>query len=280
MKRPHVHAVIYGFPGAKKSTCASTFPTPIYVCNFDGRSKAGPYLRTGDKVEDSRTKDLGVPIQRVYDGKTLVAEIHHYQDPDPERPDAFGLFRQEQRNFDPTKWGTWVFDSVTSGELAARLEQQFVINPNTKDPRQWFAGATDQLERQLVRRATSYECNAVVICHITEEYVDVPASKDAPAKRIDKRVEFAERTNTEGDVTRTQLVRSISAPGRLSKRHALISQYSECYRAYILFRDGKQSWWLQTEPDEEWIANTQIPAPNPCTPDYDKLWSRADKTTR
>jgi len=280
MKRPEIHAVVYGFPGSYKSTFASTFPTPIYVCNFDGRSKAGPFLRMGDKVVNGESDKLGVPLQRVYDGKTLVAEIHHYQDPDPEKPDAFDLFRQEQQEFNPSKWGTWVLDSVTAAELAARLEQQFNINPNVRDGRQWFAGATDQLERQLVRRATSYECNVVVICHITEEFVDVPASKEGPAKRVDKRVEFGERVSSDGETVRQQLVRSISAPGRLSKRHTLISQYGECYRAYTLFKDGKRSWWLQTEADEEWIANTQIPAPDPCLPDYDKLWARADKTTR
>lgn len=272
-KRPFIHVIIYGVPGTKKSTFAATFPLPIYVACFDAYGKDSPYLRIGDTVEDDET-ELGVPVRRVLDAKgKLMVELHYYHDPDPEKPNSWPFFLREQKAFEPREWGTFVVDSITSAMLSAKYHQQFKINPNVSQPMLWLAGATDQLEMQFMRRAAGFACNVVVCCHIAEKYITVPASKGAPERKIDKRVEMEE--TAEGH---TIVLRGLSAPGRLARDKGLISQYAESYRAYIS-RDasGQKVWLLQTDSDEDWIAASQIPAPNPCTPEYEALFTNYDK---
>ena len=45
-RRP-IHCLVYGDPGAGKSTFVATFPTPILVFMFDGLGKDTPYLNLG-----------------------------------------------------------------------------------------------------------------------------------------------------------------------------------------------------------------------------------------
>jgi hypothetical protein len=267
--RPFIHALVYGFPGTKKSTFAATFPLPIYVAHFDAYGKDSPFLRIGTTTEEDESP-LGVPIRRVLDDRgRVMVELRYYHDPDPEKPDSWAYFLREQKEFVPRDWGTWVLDSVTSAMLAAKYQQQFKINPNVSQPMLWLAGATDQLEMQLMRRAAGFACNVVVCCHIAEKYITVPGGKGAPERKIDKRVEYEE--TEEGH---TIILRGLSAPGRLARDKGLISQYAESYRAYISRdKDGKKVWLLQTDSDEEWIAASQLPAPNPCAPSYDALFA-------
>jgi len=195
----------------------------------------------------------------------LLFEIHYYHDPDPEKPDGFALFRDEQKQFDPTAWATWIGDSVTAAVVAARLEQQFVIQPEVKQPMKWHAGATDQLEMQLVRRVASYPCNVVLTAHIADAYVEQPTPQGV--RRSDRRVPMAE--TSEG---RPILLQGISAPGRLARDKGLVSQYAEVYRAYVVMGKKGPEWYLQTEPDGDWIVMSQLLAPDGARPDYKELW--------
>lgn len=275
-KRPLLHVVVYGHPNTFKSTFAATFPKPIYVCQFDGYGKDAPYIRAGATTEDDES-DAGVPIKRVLDKKdNPIIEIRYYTDPEPEKPDAWELFRREQRAFDPSKWGTWVLDSITSAVIAAKYQQQFKINPDALQPMQWVAGATDQLEMQIARRAAGFPCNVVVCCHIAEKFVMQPGSRGQPERRIDKRVELEE--TPEGE---TVVLRGLSAPGRLARASGLISQFSETYRSYVT-RNGKgeKVYLLQTDSDADYVAASQIPAPNPCAPEYDALFADVEKERR
>ena len=273
-KNPHVHLDLYGYPGAGKSTFASTFDVcgPGFVAAFDGIGKTGPFHRRGDAIKRGET-DNGIPFDDISYKGDLMWRVAYYTDADPEKPDAYALFRTEIRLFDPSKWGTFVLDSLTSMALSSYLEQRFVINKSDegkyddKKSLKWRSAMTDQLEFQLCRRFVSYECNVIVIAHVEEKEVTVP-SKDGPVK-VSKKVEVAD----ESEDGRIQVVRTISAPGRLSKRSIVASQFGETYRAYVQrTKDGKRHWLLQTQPDNDWNAATQFDAPDPCEPTYEAIW--------
>jgi hypothetical protein len=240
----------------------------MYVAMFDAFGQDGPFIRQGDKVEKGVSK-LGVPIKRVFLKKELLIEIHYYHDVEETNPNAWNDFTTEQKAFVPTDWATWVGDSVTEAAEAAKYEQQFAVNKNG-NMMQWAGGATDQLSIHFKSRLKSYDCNVVVCAHVAQKYVNVPSfSKGVPATRVDKRIESAE-SSEDGNV---QLVRGLSAPGRLARDGGLMSQFQECYRAYVVTDSkGTRHFRLQTENDGEWVAKTQIPAPDGCEPHYDALW--------
>lgn len=269
---PAIHMIVYGYSGTQKSTLAASFPKPIYVVCFDGRGKAAPYRRAGDRIEMDESQ-RGTPIERVYAGKKMIIEIHHYQDWNIDKPDAFSRFRTEIRDFDDRAWGTFVFDSLTSAALSALMEQRFLINPgemgafDDRKSLRWNSGAVDQLEFQLARRFVGYECNVVVTAHVEERMVTIP-TRDG-LKNVDKRIEMG----VEDEEGAVQIMRCLSAPGRLGKRGRLVSQYAETTRAYVLVdKKGRRSWHLQTEPDEQWVCCTQVPIPDGIAPDYEEFW--------
>lgn len=209
--------------------------------------------------------------------RRLLFEIHYYHDNDPENPDAWPLFRQEQRDFKPEEWGAWCGDSITGAVDAAFCEQQFRVN-KTGNSMQWRAGTTDQLEIHFKMRLKGYRCDVVVTAHVEKKYVNVPAfGKGGTEKRIDKRSESGVEDDEGGQI----MVRGIAAPGRLARSEGLISQFSEVYRAYG-YRDSKNRprWGLQTELSEEFAAKTQILAPDGCKPDYEELWANFTRKTR
>jgi hypothetical protein len=138
-------------------------------------------------------------------------------------------------------------------ELAFRMEQKKVLNSKTADPRQWFAGATDDIEELIVTGFGSLSaCNVVVLAHVED-------SKNADESPI------------EG-----LRARNPSAPGRLRTR--LGTAYPEIYRSFITVDDsGHHSYWLQTRYGGQWAAASQIPAPNPCPANYQALWPEGEE---
>lgn len=263
-----IHLLLYGFSGSKKTSMAATFPTPGYVAMFDAYGQDSPFLRAGDKVEKAKSKS-GVPIKRVWHKKDLLFEVHYYYDEDEENPDAWHLFREEQQLFDHTQWATWVCDSLTEAAEAAKFEQ-LRINPKG-NMMQIMGGVTDQLSLHLKTRLKKYDCNVVVICHVAQKFVNVPSfQKGVPATRVDKRIESSE-ANEDGNI---QLVRGLSAPGRLARDGGLMSQFAEVYRTYVVTDEkGKRRYCLQTQNDGEFVAKTaQINAPDGCEPTYQAIW--------
>lgn len=271
MTHQPIHVLVYGFSGSMKTTLAASFPAPIYVCMFDAMGQDEPFVREGDRVERS-TSVNGVPIKRVFLGKKLIAELHFYHDVDETRPNAWDDFTMEQKLFVPTDWATWVGDSVTEAAEAALFEQQYHVGKTLNNPMLWRAGATDQMSVAFKTRLKRYDCNVVVCAHIAQKYVNIPSfSKGQPSQRVDKRIESAESSD-DGAAT---LVRGLAAPGRLARDGGLMSQFQECYRSYVTTDEkGKHHFRLQTENDGDFIAKTQIPAPDGCEPHYDALWEK------
>ena len=239
---------------------AATFETPSLVKFFDPYGKDAPYLRRGDQVKDSETED-NIPVKLVSLKGKLLFQIEYYHDPNPEKPDAYKLFRKSMSRLngkEQQRFKTLITDSVTSMELAARMEQKYLINPDTAQPMQWWAGATDRLEEMLINRYAGLDMNVVTITHISEEKVTVIGN-----------VRKATGKTEMHDV----LVRGLSAPGRLSRARGLPMAYSEVWRLYLEINDkNKPEWYVQTQGDGTWLAHSQIGAPDGCRPDYGDVW--------
>jgi hypothetical protein len=252
--RPIGHWLIYGDSGAGKSTGASTFPKPLLVLAFDPRGKEMPYVRRGIPAE-SIADDGETAVTEVLSRKTgeMLVRIEHYLDAEPTKPTGFARFRRRLVNLtrDIDEWGiqTLVLDSVTFMELAARKEAQYVLNPNSREPRQWFGSSTDALEEVLMIRFGALPINVVVLAHIDEDKDEVHGL----------------------------MVRHPSAPGRLRKRSP--AGYSELYRAYVKrTTDGEREYNWQTQSDAMYNCASQIDAPDPCLQDYRLLWTADDAT--
>jgi hypothetical protein len=246
MDHPPVHLLMYGDSGSGKSTSTSTFPKPMLVLAFDPYGKETPYLKRGVVAEGE--DDLGTRFQDVLSKKSgsLLIRIEHYIDVDPTAPEAYRRFltRLTRLSRDVERYQTVVLDSVTFMELAARKMNQYVLNPNSKEPRQWFAGATDTLEEVLMLRFGALPCNVVVLAHIDEDKDEVNGT----------------------------YVRNPSAPGRLRKRSP--AGYSELYRAYARRNEGgvREYVW-QTRSDALYNASSQVNAPDPCPQTYAAIWT-------
>jgi hypothetical protein len=249
-----LHTLIYGDSGAGKSTAASTYPYPQLVFMFDPYGKELPYkkalLRAG-AVMHQQVNQFGTPVEYLvmHDAEAgqdvLKCQIEHYIDTDPRKPIAFERFLQRLDVFDKElpQWqtGTLILDSITFAELSARKWSQYKLNPNSKEPRQWFAASTDMLEEMVMIRLGSMPMRVVVIAHIDEDKDEVHG----------------------------EIVRNPSAPGRLRKRSP--AGYSELYRQYVM-RDQKtaaRQYLWQTRSGWGYNCNTQLDGlSDPCLAEY------------
>jgi hypothetical protein len=246
--REPVHVLIYGDSGSGKTTGASTFPKPMLVFMWDPHGKDTPYRKVGVS-SDLGADQFGTPYREVYDpgnlGGDALIRIEYYHNPAPKNPRAYPTFLQRLESFDPVVegWATVVFDSVTYMELSARKWDQYIVNPNTREPRQWFGASTNLLEEALMMQAGSWPVNVVVVAHVDEDKDEVHGT----------------------------FVRSPKAPGRVRK--GAPSGFSELYHASVGRDDkGEVFYYWQTRSDSVWNAASQVDAPNPVAPHYDALW--------
>jgi hypothetical protein len=260
-KNPPIHVMCYGESGTKKSTFAASFPKPLLVFFFDPLGKDSPYLRQGIPSGLMPSQFPGFMTQDVFnEAGELQITLEYFLDPFPQKPSAFPCFQNRFAQLLSHIWGVreipgepdWksiAFDSATYLELSARKYAQYFLNPNAKDPRQWFGSSTDQLEEILMISTGSIPRNVITICHVDED-------KDEA-----------------GGV----MVKNPALPGRLRKHGS--SGYSEFYRVFVQRGDGKPGvsetrYALQTEPNGLYNAGSQIMAPNGCEPTYEALWKR------
>lgn len=235
-----IHCLVYSDSGGGKSTFAATFPKPLLVYCFDPFGKDHPYLRRG--VVGELTEGEFGPMRRVHDdaGK-LQIQIEYFFDLNPQDPTAYERFlrRLTRLEADASAFKSIGLDSVTFLELAARKFAQYKLNPNTREPRQWYSYSTESCEEILLSRFGALPNHVVVCAHVDES-----------------------RTNLHGDT-----IRAPQAPGRLRK--TLASGYGELYHLFVVRgEDHTIERWLQTQPDEEWMVSSQIDAPNPCRPSF------------
>lgn len=253
-KRPPTSFLVMGEPGSRKSTFAATFPKPMLVSLFDPPGKDSPFEEIGRRVE---VENKGIPAYHVMDKRVaseLLVRVEMFHDWDATRPTAWALFNQRLASLPQemgSVWKTWVIDSTTFLEEAVFNHQRYVVNPNTKEPRQWYAGVAETMRALLWNRvsAAALRLNVVVLTHI----------------------------DTDKDELQGSFVRNPALAGKLRGRVA--AGYPEFYRA--LWQDddkGGRQFLLQTSAGQGFACLSQrIHAPNPCLPDYAALWTNYDK---
>jgi hypothetical protein len=213
---------------------------------FDPIGKETPYLRQGTPTDMYVNDQYGIYSRDVLnDAGELLIRIEYFGDVNVQKPTGYKAFLTRMQDFynELPSWGTAVIDSTTFMEFGARKYEQYVLNPKTKDRRQWWGGSTDTVEEMLQGSFGAMPINVVVICHVDEDKDDFNG----------------------------MIVRKPKAPGRLSK--GLAAGYSEVYHAYV-YRDaeGNRQYALQTQPDQMWIAESQVGAPDPCWGNYEAIW--------
>lgn len=236
--------LVYGPGGTMKSTFAATFPKPMLVFFFDPFGKEMPYRRMGydgGVVLD----EFGTPTRTVLapDG-TVDIQIEHYIDADPTQPEAFSRFRSRLTRLQAQYglWSTVVLDSTTFFELAARKQSEYKTNPTAKDGRQHYGASANAVEEIIAMRFGALPMNVIVISHINHEKDDVAGS----------------------------ILYYPALPGQQAFK--VPAGYPEVYYAFVESQGGTNTFLMQTQRNARYTACSQIPAPNPCPPDYESLW--------
>ena len=163
-----------GKPGGGKSHLAASLADwehPIQVFCFDSLGKDLPYEERGQLVQDP-----GHSSAYVLDSKgNPIIRLNYFHEAEPEMPSAFEAFRafmigrghlEPIGEFPPA---AWVLDSCSMFELALRGYSRYRLNPNTKEPRQHWGFATDQLEQTLLQRFAPLPGLVLVLCHIDSD---------------------------------------------------------------------------------------------------------------
>lgn len=250
---PPMHWIIFGDPGSRKTTALTTWPKPMCVFVFDPLGKDMPYLKAAKErnwtVTDMLEIDTGglmTPCRQILDSKGNVKiQLEYYHDAalNKRETNAYKRFlsRMSYIHTEYDQWRTIAIDSVTFMELCARMYAEYVLNPDAKDPRQWYGESKNALERILMVRFGALPTNVVVLAHTSEDKDELNGT----------------------------FVRGIHAVGKLGKH--LPGGFSEVYRAYIDKTTGK--YLFQTRSSGLWVAATQIGAPDPCEQHYEALWT-------
>lgn len=245
--RPYVSMMLYTDAQQGKSTFAATAPKRMLVLFFDQKGKELPYIRRG-KVLEEGVNELGIPFLKIGSRKSgeHIITIEYFRNDNPEKPVALDLYlrRMAVLHKDYEYYETFVLDSVTYLEKAARWHDQFKTNAGSKDPRQFYAASSEQVERQVMGRFAAIPKNSIVVCHVDSDKEEIGG----------------------------QSIRVPAAPG--AKARQLPSAYAEVYRPYVKMNNGKPEYWLQTRSDGLWLSGSQIQAPNPCGPNptWEMIW--------
>lgn len=252
VERPHppIHCMPYGEAGAGKTEFAISFPKPILFQCFDPHGKDGPVLRAGRPSDLYNDPETGMMSRLVY-GKAsdeVIIKVEYYLDLDPENPVAWDNYCKRMRRFvgEWNRWGTIVADSVTFAEMTARWYSEFKANRTNNDGRAHYGYSAKQLELNLISRLAAIPTNVVVPAHV-------------------------EKDKDQGYGPGSRALYNPLAPGQMSKKFP--SGYAELYRLYV---DEKGQRVIQTVPDMQYNAATQIGVPDrtvlPRVASYEALW--------
>lgn len=254
MQRQPIHVLLMGESGAGKDTFAATFPKPMLVWHLDGFGQEMPYMKGAKEIGEIKYYQ-GAGATIAY--RDIVAadggfiRIEYFSSDDPVHPQVSQVLESRMSVFagaEKAGWATLVCGSLSSVALENRLYEQFVLNPQYKDPRKWYGAATEYVER-LILMQKALTCNVVFICHIGREKDEVGG----------------------------EFLFTPDLPGRLSVSAG--RYFNEMYRLYIA-RDpnGNPVRALQTDGDGRFQCKTHIDAVTPLYwPTYEGLWAKWDK---
>lgn len=246
--RPPLHLLLMGESGSGKDTFVATWPKPLLVWHLDGYGQEMPYMKNAVQVGEVQTYRLGnsnieIPYRDIMREDGFV-RVEYFSSDNPEMPNAVAMLTARMSYFqgEVKQWATLACGSLSSVGLEARLYEQFVLNPQFKDPRKWFGAATDQIER-LVALQKGFPINVVMMCHVARQMDEVDGA----------------------------MLYTPDLPGRLS--YGAARYFNEMYRLTVVKgEDGKAYRQLQTDNDGRYQAKTHVDAPNPCWPSYESLW--------
>jgi hypothetical protein len=179
-----------------------------------------------------------------------LARLVYFHDDDPYNPKAWSEYQFFIRNVSQyhSHFPTTVIDSASFMEAAVRKYDQYVLNPDVKDPRKWYAASAMALEEAIWLHPISWPVNVVLTCHVETDKDEV-----------------------HGTFVRTPSVRGKQLQGKIG------AAYQEMYREFIHIdpATGVHQHVLQTRLDAMYTARTMIHAPTPCQADYNALWGGA-----
>lgn len=239
----YVSMLLYADSGQGKSSFAATAPKPMLVFCFDQKNKERPYAKRGKVIEEGIDEEFGIDFLKIGTRKTgrHIITVEFYRDADPEKPRAIKKFLRRMSKLHEIydKFETFVLDSVTYLEKAARWYDQFQVNVGATNKMQHYAASAEQVERQVMGRFAALPKNSIVVCHVDDEKETIGGGA---------------------------AVRIPAAPG--TKARQMPSAYAEVYRPFV--KNGR--FLLQTRTDGLWLASSQIEAPNPCEPEWSEIW--------
>lgn len=184
----------------------------------------------------------------VLDGEgKLLVRLKYYHDEGMGQPTGYRRLWDDMVRIHETygQFATYVLDCLTSVEFIARMHEKYVLNPQVKDHRQWWAGSTDAVEEIIMRSLAGLPFNVAVTAHVSKD-------KDEMAG---------------------YLVHNPDLPGRLEAR--LAAYFGEFYHSHVVRDDkGQPVYLLQTRTDSRYAAGSLIGAPDPCVNTYEAMWRR------
>ena len=101
--------------------------------------------------------------------------VEYYASSDAKQADMSDLLEDRTAYFaanEQQNWATLVVGSLSSASVESRLREQFVVNPQFKDPRKWYGAATEYVER-LIHFQKNLACNVIYITHIGKDKDEV-----------------------------------------------------------------------------------------------------------
>lgn len=232
--------LVYGKSGAGKTIFGTSFPTPIFVADFDGKiSSAASYWQ-----DSKRLGEIEVGRFTVDNGS---------KEPDATRPfRRFVKLFNELGGISAEKfpYKTFMLDSITTFATAlmdecmlqnadsARSKMGAVTVPNLKD-----YGISINAFKNIISQVLTLPCNVVVTGHISTE-----------------------KDELTGEILNQPLIFGKELPNWLP------IVFEEVYHVYCDRKDGKGIYLAQTQQDRKYVARSQIRGlPNLIPLDYSEL---------
>lgn len=152
------------------------------------------------------------------------------------------------------KWGGFILDSVTSLADSAFLYHEHTLNPDTRNPLQWYGGESKMVSDVVTKSLPGFPCHVGITFHI-------------------------HRHKTEQDGEKVHSVRQPYVPGkRMEETKKVASAWPELYR---LFSNEEGEVVLQTGRNGKYQCGTCLDVPTgqtvPRKLPKDFLWAGKDR---
>ena len=259
--------LVYGNPGLHKTFFAATFPKPLKVFMFDPPAKGLAYHLQGNPGEIVDMSDGG-KFQFITNEKgEIVVEIEYFNDSNPraigvsQNPCAYERFQTSLVSHMDEGWTiqgskkmyqSVVLDSFTFCERACLGMIEFKINPapggmqdSKHNAMQWAGQASSILMTDIIGVWPWIPCHSLVLAHVNDKRFDEQAKQLYGVSAIGTKL-------------------PVAMPGAFAEVYLMYKEFNEKKKQY--------EYWLMTESDGAYMAQTHIGAPNPCEPTWKALW--------